>query len=193
METDAVLLCYKGGMLGWALVRTAVGLPALLWAGVSYSSTTERTLDWTLLAAGWPLVVALQYMAASFWLDRHAHTALPGLKCNNDIRAMPDLSMWLLAHYVVVMCVHELVAARWPGLWGHLRRLLYLVAVPAVLVWSGNTTVPYALAGAGFGAATGLICAALLVAVWLPRLDAAVALVRAPPPPDAAAAHTPRY
>lgn len=176
METDAVLLCYRGGFLGWLAVWTAIGTPRFLWAGLSWMSSHSLDLYWLLLASGWLLVTALQFVVATFWLDRHEHTAL---ECNNDLRAMPDLSVWLLLHYLATIGAHEFAYGEWPGWWTLAWRVVYIVGVPGVLLWSRNTKWLYALAGAGFGLASGLLFAALLLVLWLPRIHDANATVYA--------------
>ncbi len=72
MKTDTVLLCYRGGFLGWLLVNAVISVPRFLWAGVGWVASYEAELYWWFLASGWFFVVAAHYTISSLWLDRHA-------------------------------------------------------------------------------------------------------------------------
>lgn len=171
MKTDTVLLCYRDGFFGWLLMNATISVPRFLWAGISWVASYDMELYWWLLSAGWAFVIAAQYTASTFWLDRHASAVAKLPLCSNDLRPMPCLSVWLTVHYLVVICVHEFVSHIRPSLWSTAWRLIYLVGVPAVMVWMRNTTVLFALAGAGFGAASGVLFSVVLITVWLPALD----------------------
>lgn len=175
MQADVVSICYKAGFFGWVLVQAAIGVPRFLWAGLSWMSTVDTSLYWLLLASSWAFVIGAQYLAASFWLDKKQVTPS---KCNNNRSAMPDLTMWLLAHYIVIIYTHEFAIGARPRWWAVLLRLVYLIGVPAILVWTQNTTIPFALAGAGFGVTSGLLCAVLLWTIWIPRLPEMENIIR---------------
>jgi hypothetical protein len=178
MKTDTVLLCYRGGFLGWLLVNAVISVPRFLWAGVGWVASYEAELYWWFLASGWFFVVAAHYTISSLWLDRHAESIADLPLCTNDLHAMPCLTVWLTVHYLIVICTHDFASRRWPTLYNTAWHLLYLIAVPVVLVWTRNTTALFALAGAGFGAASGLLFAATLLVVWLPALEDLNAAVR---------------
>lgn len=170
-STDEVRICYQWGFLGWALVYAALTWGRGLWLGAAWYACRAGELYWLLVAATGLASWAVQYAVASALLSG----APPYPACNNNVRASPDLAVWLLFHYTTLAVVHEGAVGRFPG-WGVAgRRLAACIAVPGVLIATGNTTWAYAAIGAGFGVALGLLASALLLVVWAPRLDRAQA------------------
>ena len=161
-------LCYRGGVLGWVAVQLALAAPAFVWACLSYLASLTCDAYHILLAGNWMLVAALHYLVAVGWNAREGGAPLDA--CNNNLRAMPDLAVWLLVHYALLAEVHRRLTyapATWYGL---ACTLAHLVLPPAVLLWTHNTRPLYALAGAGLGLASGALFCALLLCVLLPAL-----------------------
>jgi len=166
--SDDIRLCYRAGGLGWAAVQLALAAPAALWAGLSYMASITRDAYHILLAANWALVVALHYLVAAGWNAREG--GAPTAACNNNLRAMPDLTVWLLVHYAVLGEVHRRIIGVRASWLGAASTVAHLVLPPAVLLWTDNTRPLYALAGAGLGLASGALFCAALVGVLLPAL-----------------------
>lgn len=177
MQTDVVKTCFRAGFYGWLLVQFAIGVPRFLWAGLAWMASYETSLYWVLMSAGWAFVIGAQFMTASVWLDRHQPPP-SDTECNNSRQSMPDLTTWMLVHYMIIICLDDFHRHRRAPWWGWAIRVAYLIGVPAVLVWSTNTTIPFALAGMGFGAATGLLFMFLFLGLWLPRIDDASAVLK---------------
>jgi hypothetical protein len=163
-----VSLCYTGGFLGWLVLVFTIGIPYIIWGGLAWLSWVTWDVYWTLLSLGSAQVIATQYLVSTLWFDKMQKS--PDSTCNNNIRALPDLLVWLTAHYIVVMFAHDFAVRRPLRLWMVLQRAAALAVVIVVLVLMHNTTVAYAFVGVGFGVATGVLFSVLLLVVWVPRM-----------------------
>lgn len=169
MQTDEVRICFEWGFLGWALVSAALTWGRGLWLGLSWYAVRVGELYWLMATATGIASWAAQYVVATVLLDGTP----PFPECNNNIRAAPDLAVWLLYHYWTLTVVHErYVGIVWASWWTCIYRVAVGVAIPVILVVTGNTTWAYAAYGVGFGVAMGLLSAVLLTVVWAPRIPA---------------------
>ena len=166
-DSDVVVVCYQWGFVGWCLVSFALTWSRGLWLGASWYACRAGQLYWLFLVLTGIASWALQYTVATLLL----HGAPPYPACNNNVRASPDLAVWLLYHYWTLAVIHDAYNGRMLASWLRTgRRILEGVAVPVILVLTGNTTWTYAAEGAAFGVAMGLLSALLLLLVWLPRM-----------------------
>jgi hypothetical protein len=167
-STDVVAICYQWGFFGWLLVSAALGWGRGLWLGATWYACRAGQLYWIALAATGAASWALQYTVATLLLRGEP----PYPACNNNIRAAPDLAVWLLYHYWTLAIVHDAYHGRLLASWLRtVRRIAEAVCVPLILVYTGNTTWAYAAEGAGFGVAMGVLSALLLLALWMPRMS----------------------
>ena len=174
-DSDVVLICYQWGFFGWLLVSAALVWGRGLWLGAAWFACRAGQLHVLALAATGVASWALQYTVATLLL----HGTPPYPACNNNVRAAPDLAVWLLYHYWTLATAHELYVGRVAWSWLRAaRRLAEIILVPVVLVLSGNTTWAYAAAGAGFGVAVGILSALLLLVLWAPRFATLAPLIR---------------
>lgn len=166
-DSDVVVVCYQWGFVGWLLVSAALTWGRGLWLGAAWYACRAGRLYWIALAATGVASWALQYTVATLML----RGAPPYPACNNNVRAAPDLAVWLLYHYWTLAIVHEAYHRRLLVSWLRTaRRVAEAVGVPLILVLTGNTTWAYAAEGAGFGVAMGALSALLLLALWTPRM-----------------------
>jgi len=165
-DVDEVRICYQWGFLGWALVSGALATGKGLWLGAWWYACRFGDLYVSAMLLTAAFSWAVQFVVATFLLSDDP----PFPECNNNVRSTPDLAVWLLYHYWTMEVVHEFYWQRPWSMWVSARRLAVGVAVPVVLVVTGNTTWLHALYGALFGTAIGLMSAALMLMVWVPRL-----------------------
>ena len=174
-DTDEVRVCYQWGFLGWALVWFALSAGKGFWLGAWwYACRIGALYVATMLITG-AFSWAAQFVVATFLLSGDP----PFPECNNNVRSTPDLAVWLLYHYWVLEVAHEWYWAQPWCWWVSARRILLSVAVPVILVLTGNTTWLHALYGALFGVAIGLASAVLLLMIWVPRMEKVAAYTAA--------------
>jgi hypothetical protein len=152
----------------------AIGVGRSLWAGVWWYAIRAVDLHLMLVSATSVLAMVLQYSAAAYLF---AQPTRDDAACNNNVRAAPDLSVWLLAQYLTIAEVHD----RWAGVqwsWPVVAyRVVIGVGAPLTLVLTANTTWAWAAEGVAFGVATALIAVAVLLTVVEPRAPAVATYV----------------
>lgn len=163
---DVASVCYAWGYVGWALVWMALSSGKSMWLSLGWlASRTQELYFWAVCATG-----AFSFTAQ--WILSTLVFLSPGElpSCSSNIRAAPDLTVWLLWHFWVLAFAHErFFAVEWSW-WVAARRVLCAVLVPVVLVLSGNSRWEYVGVGAACGLGAGVLCAALCLFVWLPRM-----------------------
>lgn len=173
-DTDEVRVCYQWGFLGWALVWFALTAGKGFWVGAWWYACRFGDLYLVMMLVTGAFSWAAQFVVATFLLSG----APPFPECNNNVRSTPDLAVWLLYHYWTLEVVHERYWQQPWTWWMPARRIALGVAVPIILVITGNTTWLHALYGGLFGIAIGLMSAVLLLMLWIPRMEAVAEYTR---------------
>lgn len=176
MAISVTFACFEGGGLGWFLTFMALGWGSSMWVGTAYTAVRDGELYF---AAGSATVVPtflLQYMAAALYRP-HAPApygpidGMTSILCRADYpHFLPDLSVALLYAYWILCETQESHLGIKVSLFGRLKRLFYLICVPAIVVWSRNASLLNAVYGALLGAGVGACMSALLTVVISPRL-----------------------
>jgi hypothetical protein len=167
MTSDALVFCYRGGFLGWLLVRLALLSPQAMWYGLAWFAARTHELYFWVLALSYWLSFGFHYLSTAFlWSTTDKSNA-----CGEPIQTAGLLRFEVVAlyHYLVMAQLHELFH-NIPFDWGvFIRRIVVAVFVPAVLIWSDNTNWQFALAGCLLGVAGGALAAASASFYWMPR------------------------
>lgn len=177
MTIWASFICYPAAGLGWILTWMALGLPNGLWAGYFYAACRDGELYFAVGALTAMPTFLLYYMIAALSNPHEPDpygpvTVVSEIVCKGNYDYfLPDLATALLFHFWVLCETQELCLRIRVSAWSRIKRLMYLVGVPLVVVWGKNATPLNALYGALLGSASGVLMSALLSVVILPRLE----------------------
>ncbi len=152
-ETDSVSLCYRSGFLGWLLLMFAKYSALTAWAGLTWFALHSKELFFLFLSQTYWFSIVAQYIVASYMLDVDP----PNPSCNNNVLSTPPLVIWLLYHYISMAIVFELLERMPNSIYGWLQRVALGLGIPAIWVYSGNSTILNALYAALIGSAIGVM------------------------------------
>ena len=96
--------------------------------------------------------------------------SVPHPSCNNSSWGNPSFETQLVYHYVAMLLVHRLYWKIRISVLATLRAAAYCVLLPALYVWSGNSTIPSVVFGALAGLLIGLFSTVSIYLFWLPRI-----------------------
>lgn len=161
--------CYEAGMIGYVLAWAALGVGPGLWIGYTAIGRHYGELYFVLGALTGLVTVALQYMLTALY---HPLPSLATITCGDQYEGlMPSVSVALLYHFLVMARAHDLhLGQRMAWISTHLRAILFMVGVPAIVVWSHNATLINCVWGGLLGSLCGLVLSVTLIVGLAPRL-----------------------
>jgi hypothetical protein len=159
--------CWRTGFdaSGW-FTFFVMFLPRGKWLGLMGFAFMEGDFYVQLLAWGYWLSWLVNVVLQNVFLEPQ-----PNPTCATGL-GMPAFESQLATHLIVLLIGHYLLWRLPLGVFTILRAVLLGVAVPFVMVFSGNYTIGQTLAGVGVGAAVGLVQLMQLVFFWVDRIDA---------------------
>jgi len=172
VQTYVYPICFRGGLFGWALTWLALSMGQGLWLGYAFLAFYLGELYFVMGASAGLVTVVIQFIFGTLYAP---HMPSPFDPLSSTLCAggytglLPSLAIAMLAEFWVICVLHDLHLHMRTSWLAHLKRLLILIVVPIIVVWSYNATYLNALYGALLGLAIGQIVGSLLLLVWLPR------------------------
>ena len=171
--TYSYVLCFKGGLFGWLASWLALNAGSGLWAGYAFLACYMGELYFLLGAAAGLATLIVQYMFATLYDVRLPAPFGPvGMSvCGGQYSGVyPSLGAAMLYQFWIMITMHDAHLGIRVTLFTRAKRVLLLVFVPLILVWMGNATGRNAGYGIALGVVVGVIMAAMLLLVWMPRI-----------------------
>jgi len=174
ITVKAYLVCYRAGYIGYILMLFGLAAGANLWAGYAYMATHHGELLFVTGLMSGLVTAGVQYMLATLLKPQLPDPfGVPGEDiCGGDYHGLlPSLSVCLLYHFWVMCWTHELyLGLPRPSVMAVVRRLILLVGIPALVIWSFSSTWTNMAYGIALGMAGGMVTSSLIHLVLLPRM-----------------------